>query len=91
MLLKKLNDATGVDTSNLATKKKFIALKVKVDKLDINQLIPSVLNDIKTKVVDLDVDNVKTVPIDFKKICDIVSKEVLEKTVYNKINTKKII
>ena len=34
MLLKKLDHATGVETSDLATKKYFIAIKSESDKLD---------------------------------------------------------
>ena len=36
MLLKELNDATGVDTSNLVAKRDFIALKTEFDKININ-------------------------------------------------------
>ena len=72
MLLKKLNDAIGVDTSNLAAKSYFIALKAKVDKLDINKLvnvnIPTSLDNLKTKVDDLDVGKLEAVPVDLKKI-----------------------
>ena len=35
---KELDHATGVDTSDLAAKKDFIALKAEVDKLGINKL-----------------------------------------------------
>ena len=51
---KELDYATGVDTSDLAAKKDFIALKDEVDKLDINNLvnIPTSLNNLKTKVDD---------------------------------------
>ena len=51
MLLKKLDHATGVDTSDLAAKKDFIALKTEVGKLDINKLVnvPTSLNDLKDK------------------------------------------
>ena len=54
---KELDHATGVDTSDLAAKKDFIALKAEVDKCDINKLvnIPTSLNNLKEKVVDLDV------------------------------------
>ena len=46
---KELDHATGVNTSDLAAEKDFIALKVEVDKLDINKLInvPISLNNIK--------------------------------------------
>ena len=49
---KELEQATGIDTSDLAAKKDFIALKAEVDKLDINKLtnVPTNLNNLKTKV-----------------------------------------
>ena len=52
MLVKKLEHATGTDTSNLAAKNDFIVLKAEVDKLDINKLtnVPTSLNNSKTKV-----------------------------------------
>ena len=44
---KLLDHATDIDTSDLATKKDFIALKIEIDKLDINKLInvPTSLNN----------------------------------------------
>ena len=65
-----LDQATGVDTSDLTAKKNFIALKAEVEKLGINKLVnvPTRLNNLKTKVDDLDVGKLKTVPIDLKKI-----------------------
>ena len=36
---KELDQGTDVDTSNLAAKKDFIALKAEVDKLEINKLV----------------------------------------------------
>ena len=62
---KELNDATGIDISNLAAKRELIAFKAE----DINKLVnvPSSLNNLKTKVDDLDIDNLKTVPMDLKK------------------------
>ena len=70
---KELEDAAGVDTSNLSAKRDFIALKAEVVKLDINKLVnfPSVLNNLQTKVDDSDVDNLKTVSIDLKKLNDL--------------------
>ena len=52
---KELEHATGVDTSDLAAKKDFVALKAEVDKLDFNKLVnvPPSLNNLKTKVDDL--------------------------------------
>ena len=42
----------------------------------------------KTKVDDLDVAKLKTVPIDLKKLRDVLSKEVVENTKFKKLNTK---
>ena len=45
-------------------------MKAEVDKLDINKLVnvPTSLNNLETKVNDLNVDKLKTVPIDLKKM-----------------------
>ena len=61
---KELEHATGIDTSDLATKKDVYK---EVYKLDINRLtrVPTSLNNLKTKVSDLDVGKLKTVPVDF--------------------------
>ena len=60
--VKELEHAAGVDASNLAAKSDFIALKAEFEKLDINELVnvPTILNNLKTKLDDLDVDNLKT-------------------------------
>ena len=65
---KELDHATGIDTFELAGKKGFIALKAEVDKLDINKLVnvPTCLNNWKTKLNDLEVDKLKTLPVDLK-------------------------
>ena len=85
-----LNDATGVNTSHLAVKNDFIALKDKPDKLDIKKLVnvPTGLNNLKTKVDGLDVGKLKNVWIDLKKPSDVISKEVVKKTVYYKLSIK---
>ena len=66
MLVKKLNNATCINTFNLAVEKNFIALKVAVDKLDISELVNVLtsLKNLKTKSDDLDVCMLKYVPID---------------------------
>ena len=67
MLLKKLDHAAGVaDTFDLAAKKKFIALKTKVKKLDINKFVnvPTSFNNLKTKVADPDVGKLNTVSVE---------------------------
>ena len=58
---KELENATGIDTSDLAAKEDFIALKAEVDKLDITKLtsVQTSLNNLKTKAHDLDVANWK--------------------------------
>ena len=50
--LETLNDATGVDKSNLDAKRGSIALKAEVFKLDVNKLVKVAtgLNNLKTKV-----------------------------------------
>ena len=50
--------------------------------------VPTSLNNLKTKVDDLDVDKLKTVPVDLKKLSDIVSKEVVRNPRFNKLNMK---
>ena len=46
------------------------------------------MNNFKTKAYDLDVDKLKSVSVALKKLSDLVSKENVERTVYNKHNTK---
>ena len=78
------------NTSNLSAKRDFIALKAEVNKLDINKSVNALtgLYNLKIKVDQLDFDKLKTVPVDFKNLGNIVIKEVVKKTVYNKVNTK---
>ena len=59
---KALDHTTDVDTSDLAAKKDFIALKAEVDKLDISKLVNVLtsLNNLKTKVDDTDVGKLMT-------------------------------
>ena len=56
---KKLDHAAGIDISDLAAKKDFIALKAEVDELNINNLVNVLtsLNNLKAEVDDLDVGN----------------------------------
>ena len=77
---KELKDAIGVDTSNLVAKSDFIALKAEVEKVDINNLVnvPNSLNNLKAKVDDSHVDKLKTVPIDWKNLSDVVSNSTNE-------------
>ena len=65
-------------------------MKADVDILDTNKLVnvPRSLDNLKTKVNDLDVDKMKIVPVDLKKLSVVVSKEVVKKTVYNELNVE---
>ena len=85
-----LEDATGIDTSDLAAKNNFIALKAEVDKLDISKLtnVPTDLNNLKTKLDDLDVSNLQTVPVDLKTISDKVDNEVVKNTKFKTLKAK---
>ena len=85
-----MDHATGVNTSDLAAKKDSLALKAEVDKLDMNKLVNVLtsLNNWKTKVDDLNVGNLKTVPVHLKKLSDVVDNEVVKNTKFNTLNTK---
>ena len=88
---KELEHATDIDTSDLAAKKAFIALKAEVDNLGINELtnIPTSLNNFLKNVDDLDVGKLKTFPVDSKKISDVEDNEVAKNTKFNKLKTKR--
>ena len=87
---KELEHATGIDISDLAAKKDFIAMKAEVNKLDINKLtnVLTSFNNLKTKVDDLDVGKLKSVPADLKKLGDIVDNEVVKNTKFNTLKAK---
>ena len=65
-------------------------MKVEVNKLGINKLtnFPTSLNNLKTKVDDLDVVKLKAVPVDFKNLSDLVDIEVVKNTKLNTLKTK---
>ena len=65
---KELDHATGVNKSDLAAAQDLIDLKAEVEKIDINELVNVLtsFNNLKAKVDDLDVDKLKTVPVDLK-------------------------
>ena len=50
--------------------------------------VPISLNNVKTKLDDLDVGKLKTVPVDLKKLSDVVANEVVENTKFNTLKTK---
>ena len=87
---KELEDAKSIGTSDLAAKKYLIALKTKVDKLNINELanVTISLNNFKTKADDLDVVKLKTVSVDFKKLSDAKDNEVVKNPTFNTLKRK---
>ena len=87
---KQSKHATGIDTSDLAAKKDFIAFKAGTDKLDTNKLtnIPTSLNNLKTKVHDLDLGKLKIVLAGLKKLSDVVDNKVVKNTKFNTLETK---
>ena len=68
---KELEHASGINTSDLAAKKDFIALKAEVDKLDINNIVnvSNKLNNLTTKKDELDIGKLRAVPVDKVKWC----------------------
>ena len=87
---KELGHATGIDTSDLAAKKYFIALKAEVKKPDIKKFVhvPNILNNLKTRGDGLDVGKSKTIPIDLKKLSDVVDNDVVKNTKFNTLKKK---
>ena len=86
---KELEQATGIDISDLAAKKDFIALEAEVNKLHYELTnVPTSLNNLKTKVDDLDVGKLKTVPVDLKKLRDVIDNEVAKNTKLNTLKAK---
>ena len=56
-------------------------MKAEIDKLT-NKLtnVPTSLNNLKTNVNDLDVGKLKAVPVDLKKVSDVVDNVVVKNT-----------
>ena len=46
------------------------------------------MNNLYTKVNDLDIVNLKTVPVNLKKLSDVVDNEVVKNSKFNTLNTK---
>ena len=87
---KEVEHKTGIDTSDLAAKKDFIALKAEVDQLDINKLtnVPTSLKNLKTKKDDLDVGKLKSISVDLKELSNVVDNEVVKSTKFSILKTK---
>ena len=65
-------------------------MKAEVNKLDIDEIVSSlrIFTNFKTKVDDLGVDKLKSITADLKKLNDVVDKDFVKKTEYNKLNSK---
>ena len=65
-------------------------MKAEVDKLDISKLVNVLtsLNNLKANLEDLYVGELKTVPVDLKKLNDVVANEVVKNTKFNTLKTK---
>ena len=65
-------------------------MKAEVDKLGIIKLtnVSTNLNNLKTKVNDLDVGKSKSVPADLEKLSDVVHNKVVKNTKFNILETK---
>ena len=50
--------------------------------------VPTSLNNLKLKVDDLDFGKLKTIPVDLKKLRDVVDNEVGKNTKLNTLKTK---
>ena len=46
------------------------------------------MNNLETKVDDLDVGKFNNVPVDLKKLSDVVDTEVVKNTIFNTLKTK---
>ena len=68
-------------------------MKAEVDQLHINKHVnvQVSLNNFKAKVVDLDVGKLKPVPVELKKLCDVVDNEVVKNKKFNTVEAKVII
>ena len=64
--------------------------KAEVDKLDLARLanVSTSLNNLKTKLDDLDAGKLKTVPVDLENASDVVDKEAVKSTKFNRLNSK---
>ena len=65
-------------------------MKAEVYKPEINKLanVPTSLNNLKTKVDDLDIGKLKTSPLDLKNLSDVLDNDVFKNTKLNTLKTK---
>ena len=88
-----LKNATGTDTSKLATKSDLANLKAEVDKLDIDKLksVPANLSNLKSKVDKLDFGKLETIPVDLSKLSNVVKMMFLKYWILNIMLRSKIL
>ena len=72
----------GVDTSSFAKRYGLANLKLKIDKLGIDELknVPSDLSSLASKVDKLDIRKLETTPADLSKRSNVVNNGVLKKS-----------
>ena len=74
-----------VDLSKYATKTDF----KNVSNVDVSSFaLKSNLPSLKTEVNKLDIDKLAAIPVDFRKLSDVVKNDVVKKIEYNKLVTK---
>ena len=68
-------------------------MKAEVDQLHINKHVnvQVSLNNFKAKVVDLDAGKLKSVPVELKKLCDVVDNEVVKNKKFNTVEAKVVV
>ena len=84
-IAKELDHASSIDTLISLLKKILFSLEAEVAKLDINKLgnVRNSLNNLKTKIDDLNVGKSKTVSVDLKILSNVVDNEVVKNTKFN--------
>ena len=65
-------------------------MKAEVEKLEINNIfnVATSFKNLKTNVDDVDVGKLENLPVDLKKLTDIVDSEVVKNIKFNTLNTK---
>ena len=89
MLLKRIRSFYRHWYIRFSCQKDFFALKAEVE-LDINSLVnvSTGLNNLEIKVDYLDVGEVKTTPVNFRRLSDVVAEEYIKNIKFNTLKTK---